>query len=249
MDEVRGVSAALLEFSRSLRPDEPRAVSLSRLAERVVGILDGADGATVTLFDRGQPDTIATTDQSLLVLDKTQYLIDDGPCLCAIRTQEVVRTELDTADVRWPELGTVAVGQGVRTALSCPLFVPEDSADGPRRAAERELSGALNVWSRERAAFDPVETALLAMFCSAASAIIMTAAHWAHARSKAEHLLVALDTRDTIATAKGIVMARLGLGQCDAFRWLVDASQRTNRKLRDLAAVIVADPALVPLSA
>lgn len=249
MDEVHDASAALLEFSRSLRPDESCVVLLSRLAEQVVGSLDGADGATVTLFDRGQPDTVASTDQSLLVLDKAQYQIHDGPCLYAIRTQQVVRTELDTTDVRWPEIGAVAAGLDVRTSLSCPLFVPEDGGHGPRRAVERELSGALNVWSREHAAFDPVETALLAMFCSAASGIIMTAAHWAHARSKAEHLLVALDTRDTIATAKGIVMARLDLDQDEAFHWLVDASQRTNRKLRDLAAVVVADPAVVPPSA
>jgi hypothetical protein len=124
MDEVHGAAAALLEFSRSLQPDEPQAVLLTRLAERVVETVDGADGATVTLYDRAEPGTVASTDQSLLVLDKAQYLVDDGPCLRAIRTREVIRTELDRMEARWPELGTVAAGLGARTSLSCPLFVP-----------------------------------------------------------------------------------------------------------------------------
>jgi len=248
VDEVHGAAAALLEFSRSLRPDEPQAVLLTRLAERVVETIDGADGATVTLYDRAEPDTIATTDQSLLVLDKAQYQVDDGPCLRAIRTREVIRTELDRMEARWPELGTVAAGLGVQTSLSCPLFVPEYGEHAHQRATERQLSGALNVWSRDRAGFNPVETALLAMFCSAASAIITTAAHWADARATAKDLLAALETRDTIATAKGIVMARRGLDPDEAFRWLTDVSQRTNRKIREVAALIVTDPTLVTRS-
>jgi hypothetical protein len=245
MDEVHGAATALLEFSRSLRPDEPRAVSLSRLAGRVVGTVGGADGATVTLYDRGEPGTIASSDQSLVVLDEAQYQVDDGPCLRAARTQAVVRTELDRMEGGWPTLGAVATGLGIRTSLSCPLFVPEETGHEHRYAVEHHLSGALNVWSRERAAFDPVEAALLTMFCSAASAIITTAAHWARAQARANELLAALESRDTIATAKGIVMVRCGLGPDEAFRWLTDASQRTNRKIRELAALIVADPAVV----
>lgn len=60
-----------------------------------------------------------------------------------------------------------------------------------------------------------------------------------------EQLVTALDTRDAIATAKGIVMARRGLTADGAFGWLTDLSQRTNRKVRDIARVIVADPGLV----
>lgn len=202
---------------------------LERFAARVVEVVAGADGATVTLFDDGVPSTIASTDQSLLVLDKAQYTASDGPCLRAIRTTSVVRTELDHMAGLWPELAAVAAEAGIRTSLSCPLFVPEDSAHGHRRAEERQLSGALNVWSTQRSAFDPVETTLLAMFTPAVSAVILTAAHWSHAQSVAQQLVAALETRDTIATAKGIVMARRGLDHDEAFRWLTEASQHTNR--------------------
>jgi AmiR/NasT family two-component response regulator len=52
-------------------------------------------------------------------------------------------------------------------------------------------------------------------------------------------------TRDTIATAKGIVMAHHRPGADDTLQWLVGVSQRTNRKVHDLAQVIITAPDVV----
>jgi AmiR/NasT family two-component response regulator len=112
-------------------------------------------------------------------------------------------------------------------------------------ARHHALSGALNVWSRKQGAFDPLDAALVAVFTSAMSGIIVTAARWAHAQLQARQLLTALETRDAIATAKGIVMARRGLTADEAFAWLAELSQRTNRKVRDIATIILTEPALV----
>ena len=239
------VSAALLELTESLRAGEPRDETLARMATRVVAVLPGADAASVTLFDGGVPRTIATTEESVLVLDKAQYSLDDGPCLEATRTETVVRTDTATARRRWPAFGEAAAGAGVETMLSCPLFVGVDDAVTGEAARHHDLSGALNVWSRKQDAFDPMDAALVALFTSAMSGIILTAARWAHAQVQARQLVTALETRDTIATAKGIVMARRELTADEAFAWLTRLSQRTNRKVRDIAAFIVAQPAIV----
>ena len=53
------------------------------------------------------------------------------------------------------------------------------------------------------------------------------------------HLNAALATRDIIGQAKGILMAAEGVSDDDAFLILVRASQRANRKLRDIAADVV----------
>ena len=50
----------------------------------------------------------------------------------------------------------------------------------------------------------------------------------------------ALETRDVIGQAKGILMAAEGITDDDAFMILVRASQRANRKLRDIAGDVVA---------
>lgn len=54
------------------------------------------------------------------------------------------------------------------------------------------------------------------------------------------HLEEALGSRDTIGQAKGILMARQGLSANEAFDVLRRASQRSNRRLRDIAADVVA---------
>jgi AmiR/NasT family two-component response regulator len=53
------------------------------------------------------------------------------------------------------------------------------------------------------------------------------------------NLTSALATRDVIGQAKGILMATEAVSEEDAFLILVRASQRANRKLRDIAADVV----------
>jgi AmiR/NasT family two-component response regulator len=53
-------------------------------------------------------------------------------------------------------------------------------------------------------------------------------------------LTTALETRDVIGQAKGILMVREGLTADEAFDILARASQRMNIKLRDVAAQVVA---------
>ncbi len=247
MNATHDVSAALLEITRTLKPDDPRDRLLERLAARVVEIVPDADAASVTLYDKDVPATVAATEPSILPLDKAQYSADDGPCLRAVRSETVVRTELARNRLRWPELVDVALKQEIHTSLSCPLFVPDDDRAAHVLAREYGLAGALNVWSKQERAFDPLETALIAMFTSAAAAVILTAERWTRAEAQAHSLLAALESRDAIATAKGIVMAHLNLTSDAAFQRLTEISQLANRKVRDLATMIVADPDLVTL--
>ncbi|ANN21633.1 ANTAR domain-containing protein [Amycolatopsis orientalis] len=244
MDQFRDTTSALRELTESIRLDESRDELLARVAKKVIGLLPQADAATVTLYEDNDPSTVAATDESLLPLDKAQYSADEGPCLTAASSGTIVRTRLETAAGRWPDFAAAAEQLGVRTSLSCPLFVPDEGHGFKRRDTE-PLSGALNIWSYTENAFDPVESALIAMFTSAISVIILTASRWAAAEKQAETLVAALETRDTIATAKGIVMARLELNADEAFRWLTEASQHTNRKIREISVLIAEDPGAV----
>ncbi|WP_410654330.1 GAF and ANTAR domain-containing protein [Amycolatopsis sp. lyj-112] len=244
MDQFRDTASALRELTESMRLDESRDELLARVAKKVVGLLPGADAATVTLYLDNEPSTVATTDDTVLPLDKAQYSADEGPSLTAANSGTIVRTRLETAAERWPDFAATAEQLGVKTGLACPLFLPDDG-HGYRRRATEPLSGSLNVWSFTENAFDPVESTLIAMLTSAISAIILTASRWSAAEKQAETLVVALETRDVIATAKGIVMARLEVNAEDAFRWLTEASQRTNRKIREISVLIVEDPAAI----
>jgi hypothetical protein len=244
MDQFRDTTSALRELTESIRLDESRDDLLVRVAKKVVDLLPEADAATVTLYENDEPSTVAATEESVIPLDKAQYSADEGPCLTAAGTGTIVRTQMETAAGRWPDFAAAAEQLGVQTSLSCPLFVPDDG-HGYRRRETEPLSGALNIWSYTDDAFAPVESALVAMFTSAISAIILTASRWAAAEKQAATLVAALETRDAIATAKGIVMARLELNADEAFRWLTEASQHTNRKIREISVLIAEDPGAV----
>jgi AmiR/NasT family two-component response regulator len=56
----------------------------------------------------------------------------------------------------------------------------------------------------------------------------------------ARNMRVAMESRAVIEQAKGVLMAQRGVDAGQAFDILRDASQRYNRKLRDIAAGIVA---------
>jgi AmiR/NasT family two-component response regulator len=58
-------------------------------------------------------------------------------------------------------------------------------------------------------------------------------------QQEVDHLRAALRTRPSIEQAKGILMARHGCTPEQAFEMLTQASQRSNRKLHDVAKGIV----------
>ncbi|HEX4698717.1 MAG TPA: ANTAR domain-containing protein [Actinomycetes bacterium] len=58
-------------------------------------------------------------------------------------------------------------------------------------------------------------------------------------QSEVEDLKAALTTRPVIDQAKGILMAERGCSPEEAFTLLSTASQRDNRKVRDIARAIV----------
>ena len=76
-------------------------------------------------------------------------------------------------------------------------------------------------------------------FAVQASVVISNAqAYWA-ASELTRNLTIAMESRAVIEQAKGILIARHGLGDDEAFDRLRHQSQTENRKLRDVATEIV----------
>jgi AmiR/NasT family two-component response regulator len=60
------------------------------------------------------------------------------------------------------------------------------------------------------------------------------------------NLRIALEGRDIIGQAKGVIMSSAGCTADEAFDRLVEQSQRENRKVVDIAAEIAASPSARP---
>jgi GAF domain-containing protein len=128
---------------------------------------------------------------------------------------------------RWAAFSRAAARRGILSSLSLPLV------------AHHECMGVLNCYSRTEAAFSDEDEHIGLEFAAAASIALANAQAYWDARHLSERLGMAMESRATIEQAKGILMAAQHCGPDPAFAIMVRASQRENRKLRDIANQIV----------
>ncbi len=217
-----GYLRSLHELSQLMVEEEPLDHTLERVARLACMSLDGCELASVTLAD----DTVRTaafTDRAALEIDEAQYDADDGPCLHASRTKTSVDVQSVADDDRWPAFAASAQERGVLSSLSVPLVVAGEGR------------GAFNLYSRKPAAFDADDHELSQLFAEQGAVAISNAAVYWRTYELTQNLQLALENRDVIGQAKGILMARRGLTADAAFDELRRASQRRNVKLREIA--------------
>jgi GAF domain-containing protein len=197
---------------------------VARLARDGIG---AADYAAVTTLRDGIPETTVATDPMLALIDQVQYDTDHGPCLDSYRTGEVLRIEDTTEDERWTKFSLAAAEHGIRSTLSLPLMT--DTAG----------IGALNLYSTTPRSFTPADQQTALRFSEPAAVLLANAQMFWEAHKLADNLGTALESRAVIEQAKGILMALQGVHADVAFDILRRASQRENRKLRDIAQRLV----------
>ena len=217
------------------------ARTVDEVLEQVVfataGIAPEADLVSVTLrSDDGRFHTPVSTDAVAEELDQLQYRLAEGPCITAARDPGpavAICSDLGDDGAPWPAFGPAAVKLGARAVLSISLL--------PGQAAPR-LSGALNLYSRTPQGLDAVDPDLILLLATHASLGLASTAAANAAESTSASLRQAIDSRDVIGQAKGILMGRRGLSAEEAFDVLRRTSQDLNVKLRDLAENLADNP-------
>ncbi|MFD5827397.1 ANTAR domain-containing response regulator [Lentzea sp. NPDC060358] len=221
---------ALSHLHDALTGEESLDDALQRVAETAARAVPDADAVTVSVVTSERPRTAAATNRELVVLDEAQYAAGRGPCLESATRLIPVRAVIGEHVELWPEFEKAAKDARVRAYLSVPVLLPQNDDTDPRHI------GSLNVYSYTAAAFDPFDEGLMRLFTTAASATITNAQRWAHSRGQVQHLERAIESRAVIEQAKGVLMAVHACTADEAFRMLVDQSQRANTKLRDVAS-------------
>lgn len=190
--------------------------------------IPGAEAVSTTLLRADKAFTAAYSGEMALVADELQYAEGYGPCMDAGRAGVVLRVDDMQTEQRWPEYVARVRETPVRSSLSVPLPYQD------------ETIGALNVYSTQPHAF--ASTASLDAGLEVADVIAVAIANArAHHElgEQARNMRIAMDSRAVIEQAKGVLMAQRRVGAEQAFEILREASQRYNRKLRDIALGVV----------
>jgi hypothetical protein len=227
-------AARQLVTSRSI--DDLEA-TLAQIVLSAVETVPGVDAGSISMTRGGVVETRHPTSREIGELDRVQGDLYEGPCITALNDPAddgvVLARDLAGEDAeRWPKFAPRAVEFGFRSLMSTQL-----AADGHMRAA-------LNLYSRAPDAFDDDARTIAGLF-GVQAGVLLYGSH------RAAHLTTALDSRDVIGQAKGILMSRHAIDDDQAFRMLVSSSQETNIKLVEVSrwlAVEASEGRFQPLS-
>jgi GAF domain-containing protein len=191
--------------------------------------IPGAEASSITLLRDDKAYTAAHFGEMALAADELQYEHGYGPCMDAGRGGVPLRIDDMRTEQRWPHyVAHLLQATPVLSSLSIPLPYQGSSI------------GALNNYSTKPGAFASVESLRAASDIAAVVAVAVANAD-AHAQmfDEARNMRIAMESRSTIEQAKGVLMAQRHVDADQAFEILREASQRYNRKLRDIAFGIV----------
>jgi GAF domain-containing protein len=201
---------------------------LRTIADVAVRTIPGAAEASVTLVRGSDAHTAAFTGGLARDLDEAQYEAGYGPCLDASATSATFSVPRTATETRWPKWAAEAAGRGVSSVLSIGLPIQE------------AVTGALNIYGHEPDVFDDDAVMLAQTFAGYAAVALANATLYDATANLAQHLQTAMDSRAVIEQAKGIIMGERRCTADEAYRILDKASQDGNRRLRDVAAALVA---------
>jgi GAF domain-containing protein len=201
---------------------------LTVLSDRCVDAID-VDAAGVMLASPGgELQFIASSSESMRVLELFQIQADEGPCVDCFRGGgAIVNQALKVPDDRWPRFTPRALAQGFRSVHSLPM-----------RLRGRTI-GALNLFRTEQGLLDAEDVIVAQGMADIATIAILQHRTSLDARLLNDQLSNALNSRIIIEQAKGKVSQLTNCDMDQAFGRLRAHARNHNLGLTDVARSIV----------
>ncbi|TVU59519.1 GAF and ANTAR domain-containing protein [Paenarthrobacter nitroguajacolicus] len=169
------------------------------------------------------PATVASSTVSARVLDEKQYEFDDGPCLTALRTGQLVQIPDLHSDDRWAGYAEAISGAHVRSMLAVPI-----GTDNGSRAA-------LNCYSTAAEAFDPDTLEAVQRHADSLSRILRLALRMHSADPYPAELRSVLDSRAVVDAAISLIMMQNRSSRESAMKLLHLAARNSDQGLHEIA--------------
>lgn len=230
--DSESLSKCLDAMSRFFVGEATLQDTLQQVSDLACTSVASADTVGLTMLVEGRPRTAVFTGDTALEIDSAQYETGIGPCLDSFRHRQVYRIDDMENDQQWPAFSEAAAAHGMQSSMSIPL------------TARHEGVGALNFYSRKPAAFSDHDVEVALQFAAHAAIVLANSQAYWDSHQLGQDMAEAMKSQATIEQAKGIIMGTQRCSADDAFQILVRASQRENRKVREIADdMVVGAPA------
>lgn len=196
-----GLARKFSQLARELQTDPDQQAVLQRIVNAAVSEIPAAVAAAVTLRGEGDVTSPASSNAVAAAVVAIQTRTGEGPWMDAFSEGATIRRDDLREDTRWPRFAAEAVSCGVLSLLSLlsfPVFVGTGGMS------------ALEVYSDTTGAFDSDAERIGVLLVSHAAIAV------AASRTVA-NLHTAIDSRDVIGQAKGILLERYKLSSGQAF--------------------------------
>lgn len=210
------LSLARADLASQLADDATPAEHLDRIVHLAQGLVPGTEHAGVSTLHGDAVTTLAATSDIPYQIDRIQADLGTGPIFQVRAVHGVLRIHDVRDDPRWPKYGARVDELGIHSVLVCELPMSHGTP------------GILSVYARRRRAFSAAAELVVPVFAARAAIAL------AHA-DELSNLHRAIDSRQVIGEAVGILIERHRLSADEAFARLVSASQHQHVKLRELA--------------
>lgn len=209
---------------------------LHMLTGRARSLVNASAAGLMLTDERGRLTLVAGSDENVRLVELFQVQNDEGPCLEAFRTgRPVINVDLAAATSRWPRFAPRAAAAGFRSVHAFPLRLRD------------EVIGALNIFGDFAGGeFEPADVPVMQALADVATIGLMQERAIRRSEALAEQLQGALTSRIVVEQAKGVLAQLHGIGVDEAFRRIRAYARDNNRRLTDVARLIVTDLAAVP---
>jgi GAF domain-containing protein len=230
------VVRSFVEMADTLVDDYDVVDLLTGLADRCVSLLGVSAAGVMLASPAGGLGVAASSNEAMRLLELFELQAQEGPCLDAFRTGELVEYEsLDAEPGRWPSFATAALEAGFHSAIALPLRL------------RNVILGALNLLSTTSTPMDEADIIVARAFADIAALSIVQHRTISEAQRLNEQLSAALTSRVVIEQAKGVISERVGIDLADAFSRLRVYARLHNLRLTDVAQAAI-DGTLDPLA-
>lgn len=227
MSREARLSEVFVELADTLVADFDLVDFMTTLAARSVELLH-ADAVGIMLRDDGgRPRVVASSSEAMNLLELLELQVAEGPCVeCFESGEAVVNVSLNEAAGRWPRFSADATAGGFRLVHALPMRL------------RRDVIGAMNLFSSSSHPLDETDVQVGQAMADVATIGMLQERALREARTLAQQLETALQTRILIEQAKGVLAERLGIGIPESFELLRTHARRNGLLLADVAFAV-----------